>query len=100
MKVILYEGGTCLHVSGQALSGAIARRHTQPALVEVEPSHNRRKKPSPRFFTSSDISGDVENATELQNDVRQGPSSSIFTLNMREAEAFLAANGLTAASLT
>jgi len=29
----------------------------------------------------------------LQNDVRQGLSSSIFTLNMREAEAFLAANG-------
>ena len=35
----------------------------------------------------------MESAIELQNDVRQGLSSSIFTLNMREAEAFLAASG-------
>ena len=35
----------------------------------------------------------MQNAIDLQNDVRQGLSSSIFTLNMREAEAFLAASG-------
>jgi aldehyde dehydrogenase (NAD+) len=35
----------------------------------------------------------IEEAIELQNGVPQGLSSSIFTLNLREAEAFLAAGG-------
>ena len=38
-------------------------------------------------------SGEVTNAIDLQNGVRQGLSSSIFTLNMREAEAFLSHGG-------
>ncbi len=33
-------------------------------------------------------SGDVQNAIDIQNDVPQGLSSAIFTLNMREAETF------------
>src|SRR5690606_38197864 len=35
----------------------------------------------------------LEEAIALQNDVPQGLSSSIFTLNMREAELFLSARG-------
>jgi aldehyde dehydrogenase (NAD+) len=35
----------------------------------------------------------IEQAIELQNGVPQGLSSSIFTNNMREMEAFLAASG-------
>jgi aldehyde dehydrogenase (NAD+) len=35
----------------------------------------------------------LEEAIELQNDVPQGLSSCIFTLNMREAETFLSASG-------
>ena len=35
----------------------------------------------------------IEEAIELQNDVPQGLSSSIFTLNVREAELFLSARG-------
>ena len=34
-------------------------------------------------------SGEVENAIHLQNDVKQGLSSSIFTTNLIEAEKFL-----------
>ncbi|WP_116085248.1 aldehyde dehydrogenase family protein [Tropicimonas sp. IMCC34011] len=36
---------------------------------------------------------DIEEALAIQNDVPQGLSSCIFTLNMREAEAFLSAAG-------
>jgi aldehyde dehydrogenase (NAD+) len=35
----------------------------------------------------------VEEAIEIQNNVPQGLSSSIFTLNMQEAELFLSVNG-------
>ncbi len=38
-------------------------------------------------------SGDVQNAIDLQNNVPQGLSSCIFTLNVREAELFVAASG-------
>ncbi|MGB3618083.1 MAG: aldehyde dehydrogenase family protein, partial [Catalinimonas sp.] len=37
--------------------------------------------------------GSVDNAVALQNDVRQGLSSAVFTLHVRESEAFLAASG-------
>jgi aldehyde dehydrogenase (NAD+) len=37
--------------------------------------------------------GDVSRATALQNNVKQGLSSSIFTTDVREAEAFLSAAG-------
>ena len=36
---------------------------------------------------------DFENAIALQNDVPQGLSSAIFTLNVREAEQFTSADG-------
>jgi aldehyde dehydrogenase (NAD+) len=35
----------------------------------------------------------LDEAIAIQNDVPQGLSSSIFTLNLREAEAFLSASG-------
>ncbi len=89
------EGGTLL-TGGQVLSGGELQggHYVQPALVEVE-NHYRTVQEetfAPILYLIK-YSGDVENAIELQNDVRQGLSSSIFTLNMREAEAFLAANG-------
>ena len=37
--------------------------------------------------------GPVENAIKIQNDVKQGLSSAIFTNNMRESELFLAHTG-------
>ncbi len=38
-------------------------------------------------------SGTIENAIAIQNDVKQGLSSSIMTTNMRESELFLSAKG-------
>ena len=88
------EGGKLL-TGGQVLRGAGQEGHyVTPALVEVENHY-----PTVQEETFAPIlylirySGGVEKAIELQNDVRQGLSSSIFTLNMREAEAFLSASG-------
>ena len=89
------EGGQLL-TGGQVLSSAALRGgyYVQPALVEAENHY-----PTVQEETFAPIlyliryRGGVENAIKLQNDVRQGLSSSIFTLNMREAEAFLAASG-------
>ena len=89
------EGGRLL-TGGQVLGGAGLHggHYVSPALVEVENHY-----PTVQDETFAPIlylirySGGVEQAIELQNNVRQGLSSSIFTLNMREAEAFLAANG-------
>ena len=89
------EGGTLL-TGGQVLSGAELHGgyYVQPALVEVENHyHTVQEETFAPILYLIRYSGSVENAIELQNDVRQGLSSSIFTLNMREAEAFLAANG-------
>ena len=65
-----------------------------PALVEVENHyHTVQEETFAPILYLIRYRGDVQTAIDLQNDVRQGLSSSIFTLNMREAEAFLAASG-------
>ncbi|WP_083322281.1 L-piperidine-6-carboxylate dehydrogenase [Hymenobacter lapidarius] len=89
------EGGKLL-TGGQVLSGAELQggHYVQPALVEVENHyHTVQEETFAPILYLIKYSGDVEQAIALQNDVRQGLSSSIFTLNMREAEAFLAATG-------
>ena len=89
------EGGHVL-TGGQVLSGAELHggHYVQPALVEAENHYETVQKETfaPILYLIK-YSGDVQAAIKLQNDVRQGLSSSIFTLNMREAEAFLAHAG-------
>ena len=89
------EGGKLL-TGGQVLSGPglLGGHYVQPALVEVENHyHTVQEETFAPILYLIRYSGEVQNAIDVQNDVRQGLSSSIFTLNMREAEAFLAANG-------
>src|SRR6476661_1274642 len=89
------EGGKLL-TGGQVLSGAEYHggHYVQPALVEAENHYHMVQEETfaPILYLIK-YSGGVENAIELQNGVKQGLSSSIFTLNMREAEAFLAQAG-------
>ncbi|UYZ58952.1 L-piperidine-6-carboxylate dehydrogenase [Hymenobacter latericus] len=89
------EGGKVL-TGGEVLSGAGYETGTyvQPALVEAENHyHTVQEETFAPILYLIRYSGDVQNAIELQNGVRQGLSSSIFSLNMRETEAFLAATG-------
>ncbi|GAA4494440.1 aldehyde dehydrogenase family protein [Hymenobacter ginsengisoli] len=91
LEAVQKEGGTLL-TGGQVLSSAELHggHYVLPALVAAENHY-----PTVQAETFAPIlylikySGGVENAIALQNGVRQGLSSAIFTLNLREAEAFL-----------
>ena len=89
------EGGKLL-AGGEVLDRPELKggHYVTPALVEVENHyHTVQEETFAPILYLIKYSGEVQHAIDLQNDVRQGLSSSIFTLNMREAEAFLAASG-------
>ena len=68
--------------------------YVRPALVEA-----KADLPIAQDETFAPIlylmkySGDLSEAIRIQNSVKQGLSSSVFTLNLREAEQFLSAAG-------
>ncbi len=78
-------------VSGPAFSSGC---YVEPALVLAAPHMLvvQEETFAPILYLLS-YSGDVEEAIAIQNNVRQGLSSSIFTTNLQEAEAFLSARG-------
>ncbi len=95
LAAVQQEGGTVL-CGGEVLSGAGYETGTYvtPALVEARNEyHTVQEETFAPILYLIKYSGGVEDAIEVQNGVRQGLSSSIFTLNMRESEAFLAATG-------
>jgi aldehyde dehydrogenase (NAD+) len=67
--------------------------YVRPALVEVDqPIEAMREETfAPALYIVPYDS--FEQALAIQNDVRQGLSSAIFTNNMQEAETFLSATG-------
>jgi len=86
------EGGT-VHGGGQVTDGVPGGAYVAPALVEM-PGQTETVKTetfAPILYVME--YEDLEEAIDLQNDVPQGLSSCIFTLNMREAETFLSATG-------
>jgi aldehyde dehydrogenase (NAD+) len=82
-------GGETFSPSGPASGG----RYARPALVEI--SHQtdvvRRETFAPILYVLKYRT--LDEAIHLQNDVPQGLSSSIFTLDVREAERFLSSTG-------
>jgi aldehyde dehydrogenase (NAD+) len=82
-------GGTVLSGDGYE-SGC----YVVPVVAEAENSYEivQEETFAPILYLLR-YDGDVANALKIQNDVKQGLSSSIFTTDMRETEAFLAANG-------
>ncbi len=88
--------GAALLAGGQVVSSAELHggHYVLPALVAAENHY-----PTVQAETFAPIlylikySGGVEAAIRLQNDVKQGLSSAIFTGNLRESEAFLATSG-------
>jgi aldehyde dehydrogenase (NAD+) len=73
--------------------GAESAFYVRPALVEVggQPDFVKRETFAPVLYVLK--YRELDEAIKLQNDVPQGLSSSIFTLNVREAERFLSATG-------
>jgi len=89
------EGGRVL-VGGKrrTVAGYEAGHYVEPTIVEAQNSYQTVQDETfaPILYLLK-YEGGVENAVAIQNDVRQGLSSSIFTLNMREAEYFLSHKG-------
>ena len=88
-------GGKLL-VGGEVLSGGefSSGNYVTPAIVEARNDFAivQDETFAPILYVIR-YEGEVENAIAQQNDVRQGLSSSIFSLNMREVETFLSCAG-------
>ncbi|TGE21967.1 aldehyde dehydrogenase family protein [Hymenobacter aquaticus] len=95
LAAVQAEGGTLL-TGGEVLQGAAypTGTYVTPALVEAKNEyHTVQEETFAPILYLIKYAGGVDEAIALQNGVKQGLSSSIFTLNMREAEAFLAQTG-------
>ncbi|MPM05149.1 Aldehyde dehydrogenase, thermostable [bioreactor metagenome] len=89
------EGGKVLFGGTKAdCKKNLNSNYVVPALVEAENHYKivQEETFAPILYLIK-YDGDIENAIELNNAVPQGLSSSIFTLNMREAEKFLSDAG-------
>ncbi len=95
IAVVQQEGGTLL-TGGDVLTGEGFEigTYVTPALIEAENTYQTVQEETfaPILYLIK-YSGDVENAIALQNGVRQGLSSAIFSANLLQTEAFLAAWG-------
>lgn len=94
LQAAVSQGGKILAGGGRVSDGVFAGGYyVRPALVEMPAQTDivRHETFVPILYVLEYT--DLEAAIALQNDVPQGLSSSIFTLNMREAEQFLSATG-------
>ena len=85
------EGGR-VH-GGEATEGVAGGAYVSPALIEMPAQTDtvREETFAPILYVLGYET--LDEAIHLQNDVPQGLSSCIFTLNIREAETFLSAAG-------
>jgi aldehyde dehydrogenase (NAD+) len=76
-----------------AVDGAAKAFYVRPALVEIDGQVEvvKRETFAPILYVMR--YSDLDQAIALQNDVPQGLSSAIFTLDMREAERFVSEEG-------
>jgi aldehyde dehydrogenase (NAD+) len=89
------QGGELL-VEGGVLEGAGYESgcYVRPAIVEATPEmHIVQEETFAPILYLLRYKGDVDEAIAIQNGVKQGLSSSIMTLDLREAERFLGAAG-------
>ncbi len=87
----LNEGGNLLF-GNEILNGKYFKSncYVKPTIIEAEPNFNIVKEETfaPILYLLK-YEGDISNAIHIQNDVKQGLSSAIFTDNLQEAEQFL-----------
>ncbi len=95
LEQVKKEGGRILF-GGEVLTGDgfESGTYVMPALAEAENHYKivQEETFAPLLYLIK-YTGEVDEAIRLHNDVPQGLSSAIFTLNMREAETFLSAAG-------
>ena len=95
LKKVVEEGGNVL-VEGGILEGEGYESgcYVKPAIAEAENHFEivQEETFAPILYLLK-YSGNVGNAIDIQNGVKQGLSSAIMTNNLREAERFLSAEG-------
>lgn len=95
LEKVKAEGGNIL-VEGGILEGEGYESgcYVKPAIAEAENHYEivQHETFAPVLYLLK-YKGDLENALEIQNGVRQGLSSAIMTNNLREAERFLSVEG-------
>lgn len=95
LEEVKKSGGTIIY-GGDVLSGEGYESgcYVKPAICEVENHFPivQEETFAPILYLIK-YKGNVKEAIRIQNDVVQGLSSSIFSLNMRETEEFLSARG-------
>lgn len=91
LKKVIEEGGRIVY-GGEALK-ELNGNYVKPALCEVENHYEivQEETFAPILYLIKYKT--LEEAIAIHNGVKQGLSSSIFTLNMREAETFLSHRG-------
>ncbi|MGV3636788.1 MAG: aldehyde dehydrogenase family protein [Flavobacteriales bacterium] len=90
------EQGATLVVEGGVMTGPGYESgcYVKPAIVEAKPEmHIVQEETFAPILYLLRYSGDLHEAIAIQNGVRQGLSSAIMTLDLREAERFLSAAG-------
>ena len=94
LEIVKGEGGNVVF-GGEVLEGAGFETGTYvvPALVEAENSYESVQEETFAPILYLLKYKDLKEAVEIQNDVPQGLSSSIFSENIRETEYFLSAAG-------
>ena len=95
LEKVMVEGGKLL-IGGSVLSGEeyVSGTYVTPAIVEAQNDYEMVQEETfaPILYLLQ-YTGDVEDAITIQNDVKQGLSSAIFTNDMQEAEIFLSSLG-------
>lgn len=93
LKVAQQQGGVVTGGERVSVDGCEDGYYVRPALVEMpaQTSIVRQETFAPILYLMKYDA--FEQAIALQNDVPQGLASSVFTLNMREAETFLSVAG-------
>jgi aldehyde dehydrogenase (NAD+) len=88
------EQGAKVIFGGEVIDGFESGCYVKPAIVEAKNSMSvvQEETFAPILYLIK-YEGSVDEAIHMQNDVKQGLSSAIFTDSIRQAEAFLAAWG-------
>lgn len=89
LEKVQAEGGKLI-IGGEKAETGLQGCYVKPAIVEAENHYHMVQEETfaPILYLLK-YDGDVDNAISIQNNVRQGLSSSIFTNRLQEAERFL-----------
>ena len=89
------EGGKLLYGGGIVTEGLLEKgNYVQPSIIEAQNHYEivQAETFAPILYLIK-YEGDINQAIHLQNDVKQGLSSAIFSTHIQETEKFLSHNG-------